>query len=52
MEAGADGVVADLGQGLVLVVGTARRKLGRGDVEDALPGALGSHVHEPQQILV
>ena len=51
VEAGADVVVAALGQRLVLVVGAAVRELGGGDVQDALAGAGGDQVHEAQQVL-
>ena len=52
VEAGPDGVVPPLGQGLVLVVGASRGQLGRGEVEDATPGPVRDHVDEAQQILV
>ena len=46
VEAGADVVVAALGERLVLVVGAAVGELRRGDVEDALARPLRDHVHE------
>ncbi len=52
VEPGADGVVAALGQRLVLVIGAAARQLGRGDVDDPLAGARGNHVDEAQQVLI
>ena len=52
VEAGADGVVAALGQRLVLVVGAAGRELGGGDVEDPLARPVRNHVHEAEQVLV
>ena len=45
-------VVPLLGQGLVLVIGAAAFELGRGEVENALAGAFGHHVHEAEKILV
>ena len=51
VEAGADVVVALLGQRLVLVVGGAVLHLGGGDVQNALAGQLGDDVHEAQQVL-
>ena len=51
VEAGTHVEVAALGQRLVLVVGAAVRKLGRGDVKDALPGALGNQVDKAEQVL-
>ena len=52
VEPGADGVVAALGQRLVLVVGAAGRELGGGDVEDPLPGSRRHHVDEAEEVLV
>src|SRR5579875_1515321 len=51
VEARADGVVAPFGQRLVLVVGAAAGQLGGRDVDYALAGALGDHVHEPEEVL-
>ena len=52
VESGSDGVVAALGQRLVLVIGAAGRELGGGDVEDPLARPVRNHVHETEQVLV
>ena len=51
IKARANVVVAPLGQGLVLVIGRAVRPLDGGNVDDSLPGTVGCHVDEAQQIL-
>ena len=53
VEAGADVVVAALGQRLVLVIGAAGRELRGGEVEDPLRArARGIMLNESEQILV
>ena len=51
VEASADVVVAFLGEGLILVVAAAVAELGGGDVQNALPCALGNLMDKAQQIL-
>ena len=51
IETAANIVVALLGQGLELVVAPAVPKLGGGDIQNTLPGALGNLVHKAQQVL-
>ena len=51
VEAAADVVVALFGEGLILVVAAAVAELGGGDVQDALPCALGNLMDKAQQIL-
>ena len=49
VKAAADGEIAFLREGLVLVIGAAVRKLGGGDVQDALARALRDHVQESRK---
>src|SRR5690554_5918565 len=47
-----NGIVAALGQGLILVIGPAILKLCRSNVDDSLPGSFGNLMHKANQILV
>ena len=52
VETAANVVVAALGKGLVLMVTTAVRELGRSNVDDALAGPFRNHMHDTGKVLV
>ena len=52
VEVAADGIIAALGQRLVLVIGAAVFELRGGNIQNALAGALRDHVDKAQQILI